>query len=57
LRLSRYDDDDEEDEARVKTNKEHQEALQDSNPENNMPPIGEELYATNKEPLPSVPNV
>jgi len=48
LKLSTYDDEKEE-EKRPKTSKEHKEQPQDSNIENNVPPISEEPNVMNKE--------
>jgi len=45
LKLSICDDEEDEQEARTKTNMEHKEPPQDSKPKNNMPPTSKEQYA------------
>jgi len=46
LKLNIYD---EEEKARAKTNREHQDGPLDPNHDNNMPPTTDELNATNEE--------
>jgi len=57
FKLSRYDDDEEEEKVRANANKEHQEILLDPLPDNNMPPSNDEPHTTNeKELLSNAPN-
>jgi len=57
LKLSRYEDDEDGEDKRAKSNKEHEEAYQKPNDENNMTPTNESLHDTNEEePSPSDPN-
>jgi len=48
LKLNKYDDNDEENEARAKSHIKHKEPPQESNHEDNVSPTNEELHSTNE---------